>query len=109
MNLSWRSDEPEHPLPHRRAGFFGILGTLNPAMIFDKTILKQMWKASTAGLNIVIATVVGGAIGYFLEKLLGLESHWLLFIFALLGVAAGFRDLFRMTKNIDEGPDTENK
>ncbi|MDQ7786666.1 MAG: AtpZ/AtpI family protein [Thermodesulfovibrionales bacterium] len=78
-------------------------------MIFDITILKQMWKASTAGLNIVIATVIGGAIGYFLEKLFGMESHWLLFIFALLGVAAGFKDLFNMIKNIDDRSDKENK
>ncbi|MCG2722802.1 MAG: AtpZ/AtpI family protein [Thermodesulfovibrionales bacterium] len=78
-------------------------------MIFDKTILKHMWKASTAGLNIVIGTVVGGAIGYGLEKLFGMESHWLLFIFALLGIAAGFKDLFKMAKNIDEGSDKENK
>lgn len=68
-----------------------------------------MWKASTAGLNIVIGTVVGGAIGYFLERLFRLESHWLLFIFALLGIAAGFKDLFKMTKDIDDRPDKESK
>jgi F0F1-type ATP synthase assembly protein I len=78
-------------------------------MIFDKTILKHMWKASTAGLNIVIATVVGGAIGYFLERLFGLQNHWLLFAFALLGVVSGFRDLFKITKDIDDKSDKKDQ
>lgn len=68
-----------------------------------------MWKASTVGLNIVISTVVGGAIGYFLEKLFGLKNHWLLFIFALLGIVAGFRDLFKIVKNIDDQSDKKNQ
>jgi ATP synthase protein I len=78
-------------------------------MIFDKTILKHMWKASTAGLNIVVSTVVGGAIGYFLERLFGLENHWLLFVFALLGIAAGFKDLFKITKDIDDQSDKKDQ
>jgi len=83
-------------------------------MIFDKTILKHMWKASTAGLNIVVATVVGGVIGYFLdiamEKFFGLKtSPWLLFVFTLLGIAAGFRDLFSITKTINDQPDKKDQ
>jgi len=68
-----------------------------------------MWKASTAGLNIVVSTVVGGAIGYFLERLFGLENHWLLFVFALLGIAAGFKDLFKITKDIDDQSDKKDQ
>jgi ATP synthase protein I len=67
----------------------------------EKPLWKQLWEASTAGLNLVISTIIGGLIGYGLdyvmEKWFGLHTKpWLLFIFALLGIIAGFRDLFRM-------------
>jgi ATP synthase protein I len=67
----------------------------------EKPLWKQLWEASTAGLNLVISTIIGGVIGYGLdyamEKWFGLHTKpWLLFIFALLGIMAGFRDLFKM-------------
>ncbi|MGB9715012.1 MAG: AtpZ/AtpI family protein [Thermodesulfovibrionales bacterium] len=67
----------------------------------EKPLLKQLWEASTVGLNLVISTIVGGLIGYGLdyamENWFGIKTKpWLLFIFALLGIIAGFRDLFRI-------------
>ncbi len=45
-------------------------------------------------LEIVITTVVGSAIGWQLDKWLG-STPWLLLLFMLLGLAAGFINLFR--------------
>ena len=41
-------------------------------------------------------TLVGWAIGYFLDRALG--THFLTFVFLLLGIAAGFIELLRETK-----------
>lgn len=41
-------------------------------------------------------TLVGYAIGYFLDKAFG--THFLTFIFLLLGIAAGFIELIRETR-----------
>ena len=45
-------------------------------------------------LEIVITTVVGSAIGWQLDRWLG-SKPWLLLLFMLLGLAAGFMSLFR--------------
>ncbi|CCH49788.1 AtpZ/AtpI family protein [Pseudodesulfovibrio piezophilus] len=46
--------------------------------------------ASTMGLHIVSATIVGLALGYFLDDYFGTKP-WLLMIFFFLGVVAGFK------------------
>lgn len=71
----------------------------------EKSLFRQLLQASTVGLNLVISTFVGLAIGYGLdyamEKWFGLHTKpWLMVIFLMLGIISGFRDLFRMaTKN----------
>lgn len=51
------------------------------------------------GLAFVLpsCTLVGYAIGYFLDK--ALHTHYLTFVFLILGIVAGFVDLIRETKN----------
>ncbi len=45
-------------------------------------------------VEIVVTTVVGSAIGWQLDRWLGTKP-WLLLLFVLLGLAAGFINLFR--------------
>ncbi len=58
-------------------------------------------------LEIVITTVVGSAIGWQLDRWLGTKP-WLLLLFMLLGLAAGFLSLFRAVaaeqKLVDAAP-----
>lgn len=75
-------------------------------MLFDKSILKQLWRVSTVGLNIVLSTVVGGVMGYFLDmamdKWFGIKTApWLLFIFTIIGIIAGFKELFVIAKKTE--------
>ena len=58
--------------------------------------------AGTIGLQLVSATFIGLAMGYFLDKWLG-TSPWLLVVFLLLGIVAGFRDVYREAKRIQRG------
>lgn len=67
----------------------------------EKSLFRQLLKASTVGINLVISTFVGLAIGYFLDRLLGTKPY-LLIVFLLLGIISGFRDLFRMASKGDE-------
>ena len=84
----------------------------NQEMIFDKTILRQMYRASVVGLNIVIATVVGGFLGflfdYAMAKLFGITTApWGLFFGAIFGIIAGFKDLVMLAKKM--GNDSSKK
>lgn len=72
-----------------------------------------MWRASTVGLNFVFSTVVGGVMGYFLDmamdKWFGIKTApWLLFIFTILGIIAGFRELIRIGKMSGDESDKKN-
>lgn len=61
--------------------------------------LELLSTAGTIGLQLVSATFIGLAMGYFLDKWLG-TGPWLLVIFLLLGIVAGFRDVYREAKRL---------
>lgn len=73
----------------------------------EKSLLRQLWEASTVGLNLVFSTIIGGLMGYGLdyamEAWFGIRTKpWLLFVFAIFGIIAGFRDLFRMASRKED-------
>ena len=61
--------------------------------------VELFYVAGTIGLQLVSATFIGLAMGYFLDKWLG-TSPWLLMLFLILGIIAGFRDVYREVKRI---------
>ena len=67
----------------------------------DASPVRQLWRASMIGIHIVTSTFVGLAMGYWLDRLFGSEP-WLTIIFLLIGIAAGFRDLFRFAWDSDK-------
>jgi ATP synthase protein I len=95
------------PYGVRRAGFFSKReGEVNNGR--DKSIWRQLLEASAIPLNLVVATFVGLAIGYFLDRFLG-TSPYLTIVFLLLGIIAGFRELFRFARRQQHGNDQENQ
>ena len=74
----------------------------------DKSFSKQLLQASSIGLNLVLSTFVGLAIGYGLDSLFH-SSPWLTIIFLILGIIAGFRELLRLANRQDNGSDTKIK
>lgn len=80
----------------------------------EKPLFKQILEASTVGLNLVISTIIGLAIGYGLDyamdKWFGIHTKpWLTIIFLLFGIISGFRDLVRMAKKSDTDNDSGKK
>ncbi|PYM20751.1 MAG: hypothetical protein DMD81_01115 [Candidatus Rokuibacteriota bacterium] len=55
---------------------------------------KGLAELSTVGITLVLATVIGLAGGYYLDRWLG-TTPWLILIGLGLGIAAGFVSLFR--------------
>lgn len=68
----------------------------------EKPALKTLVFAGSVGLHLVLSTFVGFAMGYGLDKLFGTQP-WLTFIFLLLGIVAGFRELFRLARKQNDG------
>ncbi len=80
----------------------------------EKPLFKQILEASTVGLNLVISTIIGLAIGYGLDyamdKWFGIHTKpWLTIIFLLFGIISGFRDLVKMAKKSDSDNDSGKK
>ncbi len=71
----------------------------------EKPIFRQLLEASTIGLNLVLATFIGLAMGYGLDSLFH-TSPWLTIIFTILGIISGFREIIRVARKQDNGPDT---
>jgi ATP synthase protein I len=79
----------------------------------EKPLFRQLLEASTVGMNLVISTLVGGLIGYGLDyamdKWFGIQTApWLLFIFTIFGIIAGFRDLVRIARRSDDQANKED-
>lgn len=66
----------------------------------DPSVIKQLVRLSTVGVALVASTAIGLAIGYALDRWLG-TSPWLTLTFLLLGIVAGFINLFRDVGLID--------
>ena len=59
----------------------------------------SLGRASVIGLHLVSGTLVGGIMGYGLDRWLG-TSPWGLLGFLLLGIIAGFRNAWKDAKRV---------
>jgi len=59
--------------------------------------------ASTIGINLVISTFIGFAIGYVLDKKVFNTFPWFTIIFLLIGIASGFKYLFKIVSRMGKG------
>ncbi len=63
-------------------------------------------QALRLGMEMLAALVVGGAIGFFLDRWLGTRP-WLLLVCLLFGVAAGFVNAYRVSQRISRDPEAD--
>ncbi len=70
----------------------------------DQGTWKALGELSSIGLVLVVATVIGLVGGYYLDRWLG-TSPWLLLVGLVLGIAAGFVNLFRSVTRADRDLD----
>jgi ATP synthase protein I len=65
---------------------------------------RALGELSSIGIALVVATVIGLAGGYYLDRWLG-TSPWLTLLGLLFGIAAGFVNLFRSIKRAERSLD----
>ena len=66
-------------------------------MAKEKKGMMRHMKYSVIGIELAVSVAVGGFIGYFLDSYFGTEP-WLFIFWLICGIAAGFRSLYRMSK-----------
>ncbi len=62
-----------------------------------KELFKSLGLLSTIGISMVASTLIGLAMGYYLDRWLE-TSPWLTLLFLLFGIVAGFRNIFILTR-----------
>ncbi len=72
-----------------------------------KDLLRWLGVLSTVGINMVATTAIGFLIGYWIDSLLGTKP-WLMILFLILGIFAGFRNLFSIISRVTKDKDMDN-
>lgn len=62
-----------------------------------RELFKSLGLLSTIGISMVASTLIGLAVGYYLDRWLE-TSPWLTLLFLLFGIIAGFRNIFILTR-----------
>ncbi len=76
----------------------------------EKSVFRQLLEASTVGMNLVLSTFIGLAMGYGIDYLLKRwfgwhTSPWFTVVFLFVGIVAGFKDLYMMAKKTNDQSD----
>jgi ATP synthase protein I len=84
--------------PPRRGPAIAIKNTDEPGAVAKNW---RLLKFASLGIEMAVATFIGWGIGYWLDLQLGTEP-WLMLVFLLCGVAAGFKGVFRAAREAQE-------
>jgi len=70
-----------------------------------KEAFRQLATYSQAGMNFVFSILIGFGIGWVLDQKVfaGSTAPYLTFIFLGIGISAGFKGLWALTRNIKDG------
>jgi len=69
-------------------------------------VIRYLGVASTVGINMVVSTFVGFALGYWVLDRYFESYPWFTLVLTALGIIAGFRYLFRIAKRANEKEDS---
>ena len=72
-------------------------------------VFRLMGVASTVGINMVVSTFVGFALGYWVLDRYFNSYPWFTLVLTALGIIAGFRYLFRIAKKANEKEDSSGQ
>ena len=66
-----------------------------------KKYIKLLAQVSTMGISMVLALVISIVIGFYLDKWFQ-TSPWFFLIFMVLGIVAGFRNIYVIMKRTEK-------
>jgi ATP synthase protein I len=74
---------------------------LPPVMALPSRRIKQYLRFSAVGLELGLSVIVGLVIGQWLDNRFG-TAPWLLLLFLVFGMVAGFRSVYRLLRDLNE-------
>lgn len=73
----------------------------------ERSALVQLLELSGIGIQLVVSTFVGLAMGYWLDRLMG-TSPYLSLLFLILGIISGFVNMIRLARKAERDRDGSN-
>ncbi len=70
---------------------------------------RELYDATTIGLSVVFSILIGGFLGWWLDKKFHSSHHWLFFLFLFFGIVAAFRNMFYGIKKQIKNEDNDKK
>ena len=98
-----RSQKSQHDIQNRLNDLGRKLDHMREAETahqHDESRSSGLAIAMRMGSEFVVAVLIGGAMGWYLDKWLG-TTPFLLFVFIMFGFAAGTRNIIRLAKDIE--------
>jgi ATP synthase protein I len=84
-----------------------LRSSIDPAARFGKRVYNAI-NASSVGLELGVSVGLGLLVGFFLDKRLG-TTPWMLLLWMVIGLVAGFRGVFRAVARADRAAEAEDK
>ncbi len=72
-------------------------------------VIRYLGVASTVGINMVVSTFVGFALGYWVLDRYFNSYPWFTLLLTALGIFAGFKYLFRIAKKANNNEDSRGQ
>lgn len=69
---------------------------------YIRQIYKQLGDASTIGLALALSIVIGALAGYYLDQWVFGKPKLFFYIFLVMGVIAGFRNVYIIGKRLQK-------
>jgi ATP synthase protein I len=85
----------------------GLRRAIDPAAREGKRVYNAL-NASSVGLEMGISVGIGIAAGYYMDKWLH-TTPWMLLLWMVIGLAAGFRGVFRAIARADKAAELEKR
>ncbi len=70
---------------------------------------RELYDATTIGFSVVFSILIGGALGWWLDRKFASSHHWLFFLFLFFGIVAAFRNMFYGIKREGRDKDKDKK
>lgn len=70
---------------------------------------RELYDATTIGFSVVFSILIGGALGWWLDRKFTSSHHWLFFLFLFFGIVAAFRNMFYGIKRQERDNDKDKK
>jgi ATP synthase protein I len=99
---------PKEPVSKGAAGAPAPQDARGSIMADSPRRYRRYLRYSTVGLELGLSVLLGLVVGQWLDGYFGTEP-WLLLLFLLFGMVAGFRSLFRLLRDVNRPDDEEER